>query len=66
MMYDFFRFTDPNNVIRKCLGEPIAAYENWRESETVERLESIKNSNNAIHMESLSIRERILGLRPND
>lgn len=55
------RYSDPDNVIRKKLGKPIKAYENWRESETLERLESIKNNQNAIHMESLAIRERILG-----
>jgi hypothetical protein len=39
----------------------VKAYENWKECETLERLESIKNNSNAIHMESLAIRERILG-----
>lgn len=39
----------------------MSAYDNWRESETLQRLESIKNDANAIHMESLAIRERILG-----
>lgn len=37
------------------------AYENWKECETLGRLENIKNNPNAIHMESLAIRERILG-----
>ncbi|XP_031778328.1 feminization 1-like isoform X1 [Nasonia vitripennis] len=55
------RYSDPNNIIKKVPGEPIAAYENWREAETVQRLEIIKNNHNAIHMESLTIRERILG-----
>ncbi|XP_024939471.1 protein fem-1 homolog B isoform X2 [Cephus cinctus] len=55
------RFSDPNNIIPKKVDEPISAYENWRECETLERLESIKNNHNAIHMESLAIRERILG-----
>ena len=39
----------------------IPAYENWEESQTLERLESIRNRPNALHMESLAIRERILG-----
>ncbi|CAB0035738.1 unnamed protein product [Trichogramma brassicae] len=55
------RYCDPDNIIRKVPSKPIPAYENWLESETVERLESIKNNQNAIHMESLTIRERILG-----
>lgn len=37
------------------------AYDNWKECETLERLENIENNPNAIHMESLAIRERILG-----
>ncbi|XP_066601371.1 protein fem-1 homolog B-like [Prorops nasuta] len=65
--YDFLvvamvlRYTEPNNVVHKKLGEPIKAYENWRESETLERLKSIQHNHNALHMESLAIRERILG-----
>ncbi|XP_011506514.1 PREDICTED: protein fem-1 homolog B [Ceratosolen solmsi marchali] len=55
------RFSDPNNIIYKVPNEPIPAYENWRETESIERLESIRNNQNAIHMESLTIRERILG-----
>ncbi|XP_058796815.1 protein fem-1 homolog B-like isoform X2 [Phymastichus coffea] len=60
------RFSDPDNVVAKLLSEPIPAYENWRESETVHRLEIIKNNHNALHMESLTIRERILGRRNPD
>ncbi|XP_029162771.1 protein fem-1 homolog B [Nylanderia fulva] len=55
------RYSD-NNIVYKQLGPVVKAYENWRESETLERLESIKDNPNAIHMESLVIRERILGL----
>lgn len=56
-----FRYSDTNNIVYKQLGSPVEAYENWKECETLERLESIKNNANAIHMESLAIRERILG-----
>ncbi|XP_034933936.1 protein fem-1 homolog B [Chelonus insularis] len=56
------RFSDPANIIHKKPHPPIPAYENWKESETMERLESLKWSFNAIHMESLTIRERILGI----
>ncbi|XP_063980650.1 protein fem-1 homolog B isoform X2 [Diachasmimorpha longicaudata] len=55
------RYSDSANIIRKQVAEPVPAYENWRESETLERLESLKNDANALHMESLAIRERILG-----
>jgi len=48
-------------VVEKVLGEPIAAYDNWRETRTVEELERIGVDSNAVHMEGLAIRERILG-----
>ena len=57
-----FRYSDPNNIIKKNVGEPIPAYDNWRESETLERLESIRTNHHGIHMEALAVRERILGL----
>lgn len=56
------RYSDTNNIVYKQLGPTVKAYENWRECETLERLESIKDNPNAIHMESLVIRERILGM----
>lgn len=55
------RFSDPDNVIHKKLGKPVKAYDNCKESETVEELEGIKDNQNAIHMEALAVRERILG-----
>ncbi|KAL6264770.1 hypothetical protein P5V15_004868 [Pogonomyrmex californicus] len=55
------RYSDPDNIIYKRLGSIVKAYENWKECETLEKLESIKDNPNAIHMESLAIRERILG-----
>ena len=36
--------------------------QNWRETQTVDELELIRNDSNAVHMESLVIRERILGV----
>ncbi|EFN87550.1 protein fem-1 homolog B [Harpegnathos saltator] len=56
------RYSDTNNIVYKKLGLTVKAYENWKECETLEQLENIKNNANAIHMESLAIRERILGL----
>lgn len=57
----YVRFSDPNNIIRKKRSEPVSAYENWRECENLQQLESIKDDSNSLHMESLVIRERILG-----
>lgn len=55
------RYSDTDNIVYKQLGSTVKAYENWKECETLEKLESIKDNSNAIHMESLVIRERILG-----
>ena len=48
-------------VVEKVLAEPVAAYDNWRETRTQEELERIGVDSNAVHMEGLAIRERILG-----
>jgi len=40
---------------------PIAAYDNWRETRSLAELERIRHDANALHMESLAVRERILG-----
>ncbi|KAI5710616.1 hypothetical protein M8J75_010177 [Diaphorina citri] len=55
------RYQDPKNIIRKPHTEPIPAYQNWKETQTLEELEAIRNNPNALHMEGLAIRERILG-----
>ena len=47
--------------VEKVLAEPVAAYDDWRETRTVEELERISNDSNGLHMEGLAIRERILG-----
>lgn len=54
------RHEDPNNVILKPQTEPVPAYENWIESRTIQDLQAIRFNHNSIHMESLTIRERIL------
>merc|ERR1719193_2609691 len=41
--------------------DPVVAYDNWQETRTVEELERIKQDANAVHIEGLTIRERILG-----
>ncbi|XP_014291823.1 protein fem-1 homolog B isoform X2 [Halyomorpha halys] len=55
------RFSVPEAPIKKPVVTPIPAYENWIESQNVQELQARRNNNNAIHMESLAIRERILG-----
>ena len=47
--------------VEKVLADPVAAYENWRETRTVEELERISNDSHSLHMEGLAIRERVLG-----
>ncbi|XP_039277205.1 protein fem-1 homolog B [Nilaparvata lugens] len=55
------RYLDDENPILKPEVEPIHAYDNWQESQTLQQLESIRSNSEALHMESLVIRERILG-----
>ncbi|ROT76986.1 protein fem-1 homolog B [Penaeus vannamei] len=55
------RYSDEDNIIRKPKTEPVPAYENRIECETVEELEAILHVPATLHMESLAIRERILG-----
>lgn len=47
-------------MIRKKNIAPVPAYENWIESQTIQDLQAIRFNHNSIHMESLTIRERIL------
>lgn len=55
------RYSDPEAIIYKPKVEPVAAYENRIECETIRELESIRHISGTLHMESLAIRERILG-----
>ncbi|GLH16560.1 Protein fem-1 homolog B [Gryllus bimaculatus] len=57
------RFSDPEAPLPKVLGEPVAAYGNWVECQSLEELERIQHDAAALHMESLAVRERILGQR---
>ncbi|XP_017778117.1 PREDICTED: protein fem-1 homolog B [Nicrophorus vespilloides] len=60
------RCSESDNVMRKRLIKPVPAYECWVECENLQQLESIRYNVNALHMESLTIRERILGIRNPD
>ncbi|XP_060536135.1 protein fem-1 homolog B isoform X2 [Cylas formicarius] len=56
------RYNDPNHVIKKRELPPIPAYENWIECRNLTELELIQGNSNSLHMEALTIRERILGI----
>ena len=51
----------PQRIIRKPDYPPVPAYDNRRECQTIGELDAIQQNNSALHMESLAIRERILG-----
>lgn len=55
------RFIDPDKPLLKPKMEPILAYNNRIECESLKELEGIQNNISALHMEALVIRERILG-----
>ncbi|KAE8295906.1 Protein fem-1-like protein B [Larimichthys crocea] len=55
------RYRDPDNVIAKELLPPIEAYGGRCECRTPQDLEAIRVDRDALHMEGLMIRERILG-----
>lgn len=55
------RYEDSDNVLRKPFVEPVPSYDNWIECQTIQDLQAIRLNHNSIHMEGLTIRERILG-----
>ncbi|CAC5398415.1 FEM1B [Mytilus coruscus] len=55
------RYSDPDNIIYKEYYPPVPAYENVNECQTLEDLQKIKGQRNAIHMQALTVKERILG-----
>ena len=55
------RFADPSKTVLKRQMEPIEAYQNRKESQTLEELAEIESDENAMIMESLVVKERILG-----
>ena len=55
------RFADPLHPVLKQQVEPIDAYQYRKESQSLEELVKIEKDVNALRMESLIIRERILG-----
>ncbi|CAH3145358.1 unnamed protein product, partial [Pocillopora meandrina] len=55
------RYEDPSCPLLKKKMEPVEAYQNRTESQTLEELSLLEGDNHAIQMEGLMIRERILG-----
>jgi Fem-1 family protein b len=55
------RYDDLENIIYKQLKPPVEAYENWIECGSLQDLVAIQYNHNSLHMEALTIRERILG-----
>ena len=55
------RFADASHPLLKQQVEPVEAYQNRKESQTLEELAEIEGDEDSIIMESLVIRERIFG-----
>ena len=55
------RYEDPVHPLLKKKMEPVEAYQNRKESQTLEELALLEGDDHAICMEGLIIRERILG-----
>lgn len=55
------RYEDLDNIVTKNLITPIPAYESWVECSSLQDLVAIQYNHNSLHMEALTIRERILG-----
>lgn len=55
------RYEDLDNIVAKNLIDPVPAYESWIECSSLQDLVAIQYNHNSIHMEALTIRERILG-----
>ena len=55
------RYEDPAHPLLKKKMEPVEAYQNRKESQTLEELALLESDDHAIGLEGLIIRERILG-----
>lgn len=55
------RYEDLDFIVKKQLIPPVPAYENWIECMSLQDLLAIQYNHNSLHMEALTIRERILG-----
>ena len=55
------RFADPSHALFKQEMEPVEAYQNRRECQTLDELAEIEGDRDAIIMENVFIKERIMG-----
>ncbi|KAG6457170.1 protein fem-1 homolog B isoform X1 [Manduca sexta] len=55
------RYDTRYGLLLKKPAEPIPAYDNWRETTTLEEVERLSGNAHALHMEGLCVRERVLG-----
>ncbi|CAG5015161.1 unnamed protein product [Parnassius apollo] len=55
------RYDTRYGLLLKKPADPIPAYDNWRESTTIEEVERLHGNAHALHMEGLAVRERVLG-----
>ncbi|XP_050352611.1 protein fem-1 homolog B isoform X2 [Nymphalis io] len=55
------RYDTRYGILLKKPAEPIPAYDNWRESTTLEDVERLVGNPHGLHMEGLTVRERLLG-----
>ncbi|KAJ8717691.1 hypothetical protein PYW07_005621 [Mythimna separata] len=57
------RYDTRYGLLLKKPADPIPAYDNWKESTTIEEVEQLVGNAHALHMEGLAVRERVLGSR---
>ncbi|XP_075980950.1 protein fem-1 homolog B [Anticarsia gemmatalis] len=57
------RYDTRYGLLLKKPADPIPAYDNWKESTTIEEVEALLGNAHALHMEGLAVRERVLGRR---
>lgn len=57
----YVRYSNPKSIVEKPCCEPVPAYDNRVECKTLAELDTIRREFGVLHMESLAIRERILG-----
>ncbi|XP_041984321.1 protein fem-1 homolog B [Aricia agestis] len=55
------RYDTRYGLLLKRPADPIPAYDNWRETTTLEEVERLHGDAHALHMEGLAVRERVLG-----
>lgn len=55
------RYEDPFNILHKPVREPVAAFGNVRESQTLDELDAKRNDQFALIMECLVLQDRLVG-----